>query len=161
MLFDVSLPFNWNFCKRWSWSCRPTLHYDARTTDQSKMDHHFEGEDLKIEGNGGGRFVARFWRLEQKVDHLLESTHRAEARRRGACSHVSRRARFAVRWYLEDYIFLMLPSNTSPDPQPSSFKLLMASFTVEFFEETPTSASAAAPQPMTPCMAHMSVVKKV
>lgn len=35
-------------------------HDDARTTDQSKMDHHFEGEDLKIEGNGGGRFVARF-----------------------------------------------------------------------------------------------------
>ena len=30
-------------------------HDDARTTDQSKMDHH-----LKIEGNGGGRFVARF-----------------------------------------------------------------------------------------------------
>ena len=33
-------------------------HDDART-DKRKMDHHFE-EDLKIEGNSGGRFVARF-----------------------------------------------------------------------------------------------------
>ena len=34
-------------------------HDDART-DKRKMDHHFEEEDLKIEGNSGGRFVARF-----------------------------------------------------------------------------------------------------